>query len=733
MGKSTRATVCALLLTTSQTALAQAADADNLDSAASEQPNIAETAQAGLEDIIVTATRREERLQQVPVAVTAITAQSLAAADIASIRNLTQVIPGFIGSRNQGVFQPVIRGVGSTGISIGDEPNVATYIDGIYQPESASTFIDLVEVERVEVLRGPQGTVFGRNATGGLINVITPDPSFTARGRAAVRYGRTRNDASDYDARVYLTGPLSQSFAADFAGLYRKNDGYIKDLVRGGTLGDSEIVDLRSKVLFEPDDIGKIVLTAEYFNQNSTTNSPQPLRNASDGLYNTAGRRFAGVILPTGAWQASLTKVPRLDIERVNLALKMKFDLGGVELEASTGFLDLLFDQETDSDSSNILLGNFPAIFKTQTLSQEIRLLSTGSGPFKWTAGVYFYDFGGNSPFKIETSTNGATVTSTLNFFPQLSTRSYAGFAEGTYELAASLFLTLGGRYTTEDRSFTQIINGQVIFGKVEKSFNKWTYRAALRYEFSDDANIYASYGTGFKSGVFNMAGTSPVAVDPETIKALEAGIKADPLPWLRTNLSVYHYDYKGLQVQARDANGVSYILQNAANAKIYGGEFEVTAKPVPNLNLRGSVAYTHARYRDFLLSQSFIPRSDGGNFVVTLDASGKVMTRAPKLTYNLGFDLGQDIGNGRLALAGNLYHSSRLYYDFQNLVSQAPYTLVNGQFSYSLLDDALKLSLWATNLTNARVLQTVRPGALATDGFYEPPRRIGVGVETRF
>ena len=185
--------------------------------------------------------------------------------------------------------------------------------------------------------------------------------------------------------------------------------------------------------------------------------------------------------------------------------------------------------------------------------------------------------------------------------------------------------------------------------------------------------------------------------------------------------------------MQARDATGVSYILQNAANAKIYGGEFEVTAKPVPNLNLRGSVAYTHARYRDFLLSQSFIPRSDGGNFVVTLDASGKVMTRAPKLTYNLGFDLGQDIGNGRLALAGNLYHSSRLYYDFQNLVSQAPYTLVHGQFSYSLLDDALKLSLWATNLTNARVLQTVRPGALATDGFYEPPRRIGVGVETRF
>src|SRR6476620_8479682 len=198
-----------------------------------------DTQQAGgLEDIVVTATRREERLQDVPVTVTAITAQSLAVADVATVRDLTQVIPGFVGSRNAGVFQPVIRGVGSTGISTGDEPNVATYIDGVYQPETGANWIDLVEVERVEVLRGPQGTVFGRNATGGLINIITPDPSFDTRGRVSARYGRLRNDAGQADVRAYVTGGLNETVAADFAGLYRNTDGYIVDLFRGGHVGD---------------------------------------------------------------------------------------------------------------------------------------------------------------------------------------------------------------------------------------------------------------------------------------------------------------------------------------------------------------------------------------------------------------------------------------------------------------------------------------------------------------
>ncbi len=208
----------------------------------------------GLEDIVVTATRREERLQQIPVTVTALTSASVAGAGVIDIRSLTTLVPGYSGNRTTSVILPVIRGVGSGGISVGDEPNVATYIDGIYQPDAFSNSTELVEIERVEVLRGPQGTVFGRNATGGLINVITPDPSFDTRGRIAVRYGRLRNDSNDYDVRGYVTTGLTDKIAFDFAGLYRETDPYIEDLALGKDLGWIRVFDARSKLLLQPSD-----------------------------------------------------------------------------------------------------------------------------------------------------------------------------------------------------------------------------------------------------------------------------------------------------------------------------------------------------------------------------------------------------------------------------------------------------------------------------------------------
>ena len=157
-------------------------------------------------------------------------------------------------------------------------------------------------------------------------------------------------------------------------------------------------------------------------------------------------------------------------------------------------------------------------------------------------------------------------------FDPVLKTTSYAGFAEGTLEVVPSLFVTGGIRYTYEKRSFDQVMNGVALFPETSReSFNKVTYKGTVRYEIGSNTNIYATYSTGFKSGVFNMAGASPFAVNPETLKALEGGIKSDITPWLRANLALYSYDYKDLQVTARDPLGPGYVLQNAANATIYG------------------------------------------------------------------------------------------------------------------------------------------------------------------
>jgi iron complex outermembrane receptor protein len=693
---------------------------------ATEAPADAES-QSTISDIIVTATRREARLQDVPVTVTAIGGSDLQGAGVGDVRGLTAIIPAFNGGRNQNVMQPNIRGVGSAGASTGDEGNVAVYIDGVYQADPYSTQLDLVEVERVEVLRGPQGTVFGRNATGGLVNVITPDPSFEARGKLSGRFGRSRESANDFDLRGYATGPLGEKVAADVAVMVRQSDGYISDLPNGGTLGRTRNASVRTKFLLEPSDNARIILMAAYVDSRDQVASQQPFEG------NTAGAPFAGVIIPDKPWQAALNGRGRSDYSRTDLALRTQFGLGSVNLETTSGYTATRVNQFVDSDASNIELGFTDLRVRPRVFSQEIRLLSNDGGRFDWIAGAYAFHLTGEQPVLISSRTSPAVAPTRVTFDPRIKTTSFAGFFEGTYELIDDIFLTAGGRFTTEKRKFSQRVNGNPLpFGEVSETFDKFTYRVALRYNFAERANLYASYGTGFKSGVFNSFGTSPNAVAPEAIDAMEIGIKADPLPWLRTNLSVYHYDYKNLQVNARALNG-SFVLQNAATAKIYGGELEMTIAPTNDVNIRSAVAYTNAEYDDFPAAQVFLPRPTGGNIVTAADVSGNWMIRTPRYTVNLGGSYSADIGDGRLTASVNVFHSGKVFHDFLNSLRQKSYTLASGEIAWALPGDRVTLTLFGANLTNAKVAQQISPGPLGTYVIYERPRRIGLGLEYRW
>ena len=710
-----------------------------------------EPARAGggrpVEEIVVTATRREETLQEVPITVTAVTSESLRDAGIETVRDMTFVTPGFYGGRNFGVQHPVIRGVGSSGTSPSDEANVAIYVDGIYQGSSYGTFMDLVAVDRVEVLRGPQGTVFGRNATGGLINVITPDPSYDAYGFVRGRIGALKTDdltEPDTEVRGYVTGPISDRVAGDLAVLYRNRGDYVKNLVGSDDFGGIEVSNVRGKLLVEPTDRTEFIFTVEHLDQNSQVVAAAPVAGE------TAGEPL-GAIIPRKPYQAALDVEPMLNLDRTAFALRTLFEFDSFNLETSHGYIETETHQIADSDASNVFvglldIGTGPHFADTESMSHEVRLLSNDGSPFSerldWVLGLY--------AFELDTETNAHLAsaqydletgdlirTTQILSHSHTETTSYAAFAEGTMALTDRLYLTLGIRYTDEELSSRPNIrvNGFALpVREGDGSFEKTTYRAAIRYAVTDATNLYASYSTGFKSGVFS--GTlSPNLINPEEIDAFEAGIKSDPLTWLRTNLAVYYYDYTDLQVNARDPSSTSYVLQNAATAEIYGAEIEVTALPTDNLTLRGSVAWNHARYDEFEAAQTFIPQEIGGAITTENDVSGNQMTRAPEWTANLGFNWQKEYQRGRLGVAGNVYFSDRVYHDFLNLRSrsQHPYYMATAEVSWTLPNDTWRFSLWGKNLLDEDILQQMRVSDLSADGLYEPPRTIGLGIETNF
>ena len=727
---------CSLTMLVHSVAVAAPQAADPQDQApaprteAADAPPAGQDADAGtaFADIVVTATRREERLQPIPVTVTAVSGDLLEARGIQQSTQLSEIVPGLTFTRSASVGLPVIRGVGSTGVSGGDESNVATYVDGVYQADPFSTIIDFVDVQRIEVLRGPQGTVFGRNATGGLINIITPDPSFDLSGKVSATFGRMRNGSNDMDVRGYVTGPLSDTVAAHVAAYYTTGGDHVTDLLRGGGFGGRETYSVRAKVLFEPSERASILLTGEYSRQKGEEVVFQPI----DGK--TRGRGYAGVILPLAPWQTSSETLPQNDYIRASVSLRTRFDLGFANLETTGAYIFSRATQLTDTDGTNIPLAYSAPDLRNRTYSQEVRLLSTSSGRFTWLAGIYAFHLSNESDIILANAINppnGAFAIARI--VPEARTTSFAGFVEGTLEAADDLFITLGNRFTYERRTFSSMLNGNLIIPASRRSYERDTYRAAIRYQITPETNIYGSYGTGFKSGVFNAVTTILNAVEPETIKAAELGVKSDISRSLRANLSVYRYIYSGLQVNSRAPSG-AFVLQNAATAKAYGGELEVTAKPAANLTLTGSAAYSHARYDSFPGAQSYAELPSGANAPISVDASGNRLVRTPDWTFNLGSVWQKQVAEGTVTLNGNLFWSDRVFWDFSNAAgfSQRPYTLVSAGAAYQT-SRGWRFEIAGTNLFNEVVATQIQVNAQATVRLLQRPRRVTATVSYAF
>lgn len=705
----------------------------------------------GLDEVVVTATRREESLQKVPIAVTSLSGDQLASSGLTDARQLMQMVPGLTGNRTNIGLQPGIRGVQTSNFSLGEEGAVAVYIDGVYQPEPRANAVDFVNIERVEVLRGPQGTLFGRNATGGLINIITADPKFMPSGRVSVEYGRL-SGADEGAARLYGTTGLSDKFAIDGALMLRENGGYIDNLARGGKEGGAKAYEARSKLLFQPSDRGKIVLTVgSGYSEDNSSVSATVLTDAS-GRALTAGAAVPGAIVATAPYTTSTSIEPDASIRKIHASLRTQLDLGSVILETTSGYGRFRSSLRTDADMSSAAISSGRIFGTTEAFSQEARLLSAAEGLLKWISGVFYFHekaagpveaYIGSAPFLVERATPSQIYGGPPG---RLKAEAIAAFAEGTLSVTPRFRLTLGGRQNHETRNR---INTTTTFDATGASTtvavgnrlsqDKFTYRASAQYDLTDRANVYVTHGTGFKSGSFNN-GSGPgviTTVEPETIAGFEVGLKADLTNWLRTNVAVFDYDYKNMQVTTRAPSGVGALLLNAAESRLRGLEAEIWARVTDELSLSFSGSYLDAKYTSFPGAQTFTPRptiTTAGALVGTFtDVSGNRLIRAPEYTLQSGFDWRHNISQGEVGANINVFYTAKVYQDFGNYFPIPAHEMINGEFWWSPDGSKLRFALWTTNLTNVRTYQQIVIGQQSAYATSEKPRQIGLRATYNF
>lgn len=677
--------------------------------------------QPGAGEIVVTAQRRNERQVDVPIAITAVSGESLAAAGVTSTAELGQVVPGLRLDLSGAFFQPTVRGVGSATAGVGLSSNVATYIDGVYRPSQFTTNFELGDLETIQVLKGPQGTLFGRNATGGAILVKTADPTFVPHGSAKVSYGRY----NEVHAAASASTGLSDTIAVGISGVYARSDGFVKDVNTGKDVGQFERYGVRGKILFQPSDAVSFLLTGEHYR---AYDDNVIAYNAFEGR--TFARGVPGIVVPTERGRVASDIDTRYEVERNAVALRATFEMaGGTATSISAYSTDNVPHQLIDFDATALpgLAVDIP--FKEKTFTQELTFVSKNAGPVDYTLGLYyFYDKGEQPEYLV--SIGGAAPFNLFNV--GVTTNAYAAFMDLTYKIAPRLTLTAGARYSIEDQTgFFRFFPPSPKVSRPEK-FKGFTPRAILRYEVADDANVYLSYNRGFKAGGFAPTTFNLTPFKNEKISAYEVGFKiARPTFDLQT--SAFYYDYKDLQI-ANYSSGVG-VIQNAAKSKIYGADIQASVRPTDRFTLQAGVAYTHSEYTSFP-DASFYPGTGTAAdpvIVAQADASGRPLIRTPKLTGSVSAIYDQPIGDNNLKLSANYYRTSKFNFDPVAQFQQKSYGLLSARIAFSPADERFSIGVFGNNLTDETYLTQVLPFSGAILQTYGTPRTYGVEASVKF
>lgn len=711
---------------------------------------------AEIEEVVVTAQRREESAQSVPIAVTTFSAASIERQSVRTAEDLATLTPGLSFNRaGSGSGTPFLRGVGSNVTSPGSEAAVSTYVDNVYVGSQYASIYSFNNIASIEIDKGPQGTLFGRNATGGVIQITTKDPTEERQGN--IRLGIGNYDT--LEGNLYVAGGITDALAADLAVYYRnQRDGWGTNTATGKDVFQAENFSIRSKWIWTPSDDTKLTVifnASDDFNQLGTARSipagqsfRPPGRNGNPGPILSTNPGFYNVNLDWESYARTRQK---------GASVKLWHDWGGVEGVSITSFRQAKVHGPIDSDGTPADWRHLDTYPVTETFTQEVQLLSPpdAGSRLKWIVGAFYYrDKATVVPF-VQLGYGSAPVAPVAIHAYQTTT-SFSAFGQATYDVTDATHLTVGLRETADYRETagsrflltnppqltTQTTPvGSTVPAPRKADFSEPTWKFALDHNVTPDLLLYVSYSRGFKAGVFNTVSLNTNPVEPEKIDAYELGLKSE---WfdrrVRFNAAAYYYDYSNLQV-TQYVNGF-YILNNAAKAEIKGLDVELTARPWADLQLQLSGTFLDPTYKSYPAGQGYRavpitsvnPSGGMGGFVqVPTDLSGKQMILTPKTSLNATAFYTWRMETGDITANVGVQYRSRVFFDPQNGATQPGYTTLNASVGWSSAEGLWELRVFGANLTDQKAYVSINRTTTGDAAVPAAPRTFGATIQRRF
>ncbi len=744
-----------------------------------------DSASKGFDEIIVTARKREESVETTPIAISAFTGDTLDSRGAANIADVSRFVPNLsitsspAGSGSGSSSNIYLRGVGQVDFLITTDPGVGLYIDGVYYPRATATVMDLLDLERVEVLRGPQGTLFGKNTIGGAISLISAKPSADGGGKLELRAGKNNH----FEGRAMVDVPLGDTLNSRFSALYKTKNGFTDRIVTGEREGDERSFAARAMFNWVPSDQFTADLAIDYQDRNGTTSEnaviqfvpTAPIAAIWGALVGGPGNPPA--VVNTNPRQSGSTGVNVDDNTTFGVGLTLEYDFGSTTLKSISSVRTLKAEFGRDGDgTANAYLHTNNKVVQAQ-YSQELQLTGKGfDDRLDWVAGVYYFNelakdtnqvrlAGGlfNALEGLPAAVLPLTATSVcpgpfppnvcaggvgnpfngafdldFNIYNKLDAESYAVYGSGTFALTDQLNLTAGLRYTDESKEYFldhwRANSNTIIIPPTtaSDSWSAWSPKVSLDYQTSQNTLLYASLSRGFKSGSFNGRPTTQGAVDsfaPEFVWSYEAGVKtsfADRRVLL--SAAAFIYDYQDLQLTSARADTTGNLIlvtENAGAANVKGIEAEMRAMVTDNFVVDASIGLLDAEYG-------------------TLNPGATVSTdlrliRTPEFTMYVGGEYTFDMSdNFDLTLRADYSYQSSQALDPANtaILIQDGYGLLGGRITLTPNNANWEVALYGKNLTDELYLiggASTLDSFGIVEGYYGLPTEWGIATKFKF